>query len=217
MIDPVVKFEVVCCILWFVLRSWDSWWLTQAVDLSWHFNQLATSEPILETCLYAVDVTDMDAVGTAAALRPGETALGAYHQHLELAKMSITILQIEQKLSQVLSRKTQHAPSMKTYPDTQQTQQNHCMSHQALPPYCQCMWNAMSLVFGGETPQVKPCVGKSTHATKKWQPGGISSSLYPVEQKETTLWRKWQDCSTCMLIDLVSKRLHWGLQWYFHH
>ena len=129
----------------------------------------------------------MDTVGTAAALKLGETALDAYHYHLELAKMLIAILQIEQKLLQVLSRKTHDAPLMETYADAQQTQQNHCVSHQALPPYCQHVWNAMSLVFGGETTQGKPCVGKSTHATKRWQPGGKSSSLYPVEQKETTL------------------------------
>ena len=129
----------------------------------------------------------MDAVGTAAALKPGEIALGAYHYHLELAKMSIAIMQIELKLSQVLSWKTQQASSMETYPNAQQTQQNHCVSHQALPPYCQRMWNAMSLVFGGETKQGKPCVRKSTHATKRWQPGEKFSSLYPVEQKETTL------------------------------
>ena len=38
-------------------------------------NQLARSETILETCLQDVDVTDMDTVGTVAALKPGETAL----------------------------------------------------------------------------------------------------------------------------------------------
>ena len=64
--------------------------------------------------------------------------LGAYHYHLELAKMLIAILQIERKPSQVLSWKTQHAPSMETYSDAQQTQQNHCVSHQALPTYVEC-------------------------------------------------------------------------------